>query len=101
MLRITLKKSTVGHNPRNRDNIRCLGIKKVGQTVEQEDTPTIRGMIHPVRDLLLVEEVEGTPAPRVNIAKTMRGAARIGNLQDAAYVSIADTDAVAQTEGNK
>ncbi|RYG30600.1 50S ribosomal protein L30, partial [bacterium] len=40
MLRITLKKSPIGHNPRNRKTIQSLGIHKVGQTVEHEDSPT-------------------------------------------------------------
>lgn len=74
MLRITLKKGLAGHNWRNRRTIQSLGIHRVNQTVEHEDTPNIRGMIRPVRDLLLVEEVEGTPAPRLNIAKKAKAA---------------------------
>ncbi|MER3495780.1 MAG: 50S ribosomal protein L30 [Armatimonadota bacterium] len=83
MLRITLKKSTVGHNWRNRQTIQALGIHKVRQTVEHEDTPNIRGMIHPVRDLLIVEEVEGTPAPRLDIAKKVKASrARANDLSE-------------------
>ena len=74
MLRITLKKSPIGHNPRNRATIQSLGIHKVGQTVEHEDTPTIRGKIYPIQDLITVEDVEGTPAPRKNIARTAKAA---------------------------
>ncbi len=74
MLRITLKKSPIGHNPRNRATIQTLGIHKVGQTVEHEDTLSVRGMIQPIRDLLLVEEADGTPAPRPNIAKSVKTA---------------------------
>jgi large subunit ribosomal protein L30 len=76
MLRITLKKSPIGHNPRNRQTIQSLGIHKVGQTVEHEDTPTIRGMIYPIQDLITLEEVDGTPTPRKNIAKTAKAASK-------------------------
>ncbi|RYG31242.1 50S ribosomal protein L30 [bacterium] len=72
MLRITLKKSPIGHNPRNRKTIQSLGIHKVGQTVEHEDSPTVRGMIYPIQDLITVEELEGTPAPRKNIARSAK-----------------------------
>lgn len=74
MLRITLKKSPIGHNPRNRKTIQSLGIHKIGQTVEHEDTPTIRGMIYPIQDLVTVEDIDGTPAPRKNIARTAKAA---------------------------
>ena len=74
MLRITLKKSPIGHNPRNRKTIQSLGIHKVGQPVEHEDSPTVRGMIYPIQDLITVEEAEGQPAPRKNIARTAKAA---------------------------
>ena len=64
MLRIKLVKSTIGNVPRNRATVAALGLKKTQQTVEHADTPTIRGMIHKVKHLLQVEEVEGTPAPK-------------------------------------
>ncbi len=64
MLRIKLIKSKIGHNVRNRATIQALGLRKPGQIVEHEDTPTIRGMIHHVHPMLQVEEVAGTPAKR-------------------------------------
>jgi large subunit ribosomal protein L30 len=64
MLRIKLMKSPIGHNTRNRATIQALGLRKIHQIVEHEDTPTIRGMIHHIHPLLKVEEVEGTPAKR-------------------------------------
>ena len=64
MLRIKLVKSTIGNVPRNRATVAALGLKKTQQTVEHADTPTIRGMIHKVKHLLQVEEVEGNPAPK-------------------------------------
>jgi large subunit ribosomal protein L30 len=71
MLRIKLVKSTIGNVPRNRATVAALGLKKTQQTVEHADTPTIRGMIHKVKHLLQVEEVEGKPA-----AKTTKKATR-------------------------
>ena len=66
MLRIKLIKSPIGHNVRNRATIQALGLRKISQAVEHEDTPTIRGMIHHVHPMIQVEEVEGTPAKRNN-----------------------------------
>ena len=62
MLRIKLVKSPIGHNTRNRATVQALGLRKVNNVVEHEDTPTIRGMIHHVKNLLVVEVAEGTPA---------------------------------------
>lgn len=44
-LKITLKKSIIGRNQRQRKTIEALGLKKIGQTVVHDDTPQIRGMI--------------------------------------------------------
>ncbi|HEX2171100.1 MAG TPA: 50S ribosomal protein L30 [Dehalococcoidia bacterium] len=56
-LRITLKRSLIGNTQRQRDNVRSLGLRKIRQTVEHQDTPVIRGMITKVRHLVEVEEV--------------------------------------------
>ncbi len=61
MLRIELVKSPIGHTPRNRATVKALGLRKMHNVVEHEDTPTIRGMIHHVKHLLLVTEHEGEP----------------------------------------
>ncbi|MDO4288229.1 MAG: 50S ribosomal protein L30 [Eubacterium sp.] len=55
-LKITLKKSIIGRNQRQRATIQALGLKKVGQTVVHDDTPQIRGMIHKTDFMLEVEE---------------------------------------------
>ena len=39
-----------------RQTIRGLGFRRMQQVVEREDTPSIRGMIHKVRHLVVVEE---------------------------------------------
>lgn len=56
-LKITLKKSIIGRNQRQRKTIEALGLKKIGQTVVHDDTPQIRGMIHKKDFMLDVEEV--------------------------------------------
>lgn len=59
MLRIRLAKSPVGNTARNRATVKALGLRKVHQVVNHDDSPTIRGMIHRVKHLLVVETVEG------------------------------------------
>lgn len=59
MLRIKLIKSPIGNTRKNRLTVAALGLRKVSQTVDHDDHPSIRGMIHKVKHLLSVEEVEG------------------------------------------
>lgn len=56
-LRITLKKSTIKSKQDQKATIAALGLRKIGQTVEQKDNPQIRGMIEKVSHLVSVEEV--------------------------------------------
>jgi large subunit ribosomal protein L30 len=55
-LKITLVKSPIGYNRRQKGTVSALGLKKINQTVEHEDTPVIRGMINKVSHLVQVEE---------------------------------------------
>lgn len=55
-LKVTWKKSAIGHPQDQRDTIRALGLRRLNQTVVHEDTPTIRGMVYKVRHLVEVEE---------------------------------------------
>jgi large subunit ribosomal protein L30 len=57
-LRITYKKSAIGYNKRQKATIKALGFRKLNQTVEREDSPSIRGMIERVSHLVTVEEEE-------------------------------------------
>jgi large subunit ribosomal protein L30 len=57
-LRITYAKSAIGYKEDQKRTIRALGLNKLQQTVEQEDTAVIRGMIHKVSHLISVEEVQ-------------------------------------------
>lgn len=56
VLRITLVKSPIGYTQRQKDTVRALGLRRMNQTVEQQDTPVIRGMVAKVSHLLKVEE---------------------------------------------
>lgn len=58
LLRITYSTSSIGVKVDQKDTVRRLGLHRLGQTVEHPDTPTMRGMIHKVRHLVTVEEVE-------------------------------------------
>nr|WP_218119250.1 50S ribosomal protein L30 [Melghirimyces thermohalophilus] len=57
-LAITLKRSMIGRSETQRVTLRTLGLKKREQTVVQEDTPAIRGMINKVHHLIEVKEVQ-------------------------------------------
>ena len=56
-LRITQIKSGIGYKPKAKATLKALGLHKMQQTVEQNDTPVIRGMINVIPYLLKVEEV--------------------------------------------
>jgi len=55
-LKITLVKSTNSANKNHVATVKAIGLTKIGQTVEQEDTPVIRGMIRKVAHLVRCEE---------------------------------------------
>jgi large subunit ribosomal protein L30 len=59
VLKITWVKSSIGYSQRQKGTIRALGLRHLGHSVEQADTPAIRGMIGKVSHLLQVEEIEG------------------------------------------
>jgi large subunit ribosomal protein L30 len=55
-LKVTQRKSRNGANKRQLDTLRSLGLRKIGHSVEVNDTPQARGMIHKVRHLVEVAE---------------------------------------------
>ncbi len=55
-LKITLTKSLIGKKKDHIATVNALGLKKIGKTVEHEETPQIRGMVNKVNYLLKVEE---------------------------------------------
>lgn len=56
-LRITYVKSAIGYDKRQKATIKALGLRHLGDTVEQDASGPILGMIASVRHLVSVEEV--------------------------------------------
>lgn len=56
-IKITLVKSLIGRKKNHIATANALGLKKIGKTIEHEDTPQILGMIKKVDYLLKIEEV--------------------------------------------
>ncbi len=56
VLRITLVKSGIGYSVRHKATLRALGLRHLHQTVEQVDSPSLRGMLSKVNHLVEVEE---------------------------------------------
>ena len=56
-LKITLVKSTIGANPKQRKTVEALGLKKLNKTVEMPDNAATRGQIQQIRHLVKVEEI--------------------------------------------
>jgi large subunit ribosomal protein L30 len=56
IIRLTLVHSAVGFSKEHKATVRALGFKRLHQTVEHVDSPTLRGMIYKVAHLVTVEE---------------------------------------------
>jgi large subunit ribosomal protein L30 len=57
-LKVTQTKSKIGGTSVQRNTLRSLGLKRIGDTVVKEDRPEIRGMVNTVIHLVSVEEVK-------------------------------------------
>lgn len=57
-LRITQIRSRIGRPQRQKLTLDALGLRKMHQVVEHNDTPQIRGMVNKIGHLLSVEEIE-------------------------------------------
>ncbi len=55
-IKVTWVKSAIGYSARQKNTVRALGLRRLGHTVEHNDTPVIRGMIKKVSHLVKVEE---------------------------------------------
>ena len=53
-LRITLTRSLIGLSPTQEATVKALGLRRMHQSVEHDDTPTIRGMVAAVPHVLQV-----------------------------------------------
>lgn len=58
VLKITLVQSPIGYTKRQKATVRALGLKRMNQTVVQQDNDVVRGMIDKVSHLVAVEEGE-------------------------------------------
>ena len=57
-LKVTQIKSTISEKQNQRDTLRSLGLKRIGQTVLREDTKQNRGYVNTVAHLVKVEEID-------------------------------------------
>ena len=57
-LKVTQVRSTIGSKQNQKATLATLGLRKIRQSVVRDDTPSVRGMIHTVRHLVTVEEVD-------------------------------------------
>ncbi len=53
-LQVTLTRSIIGRLPKHKETVRGLGLRRIGHTVELEDTPAVRGMINQVNYMVSV-----------------------------------------------
>ena len=56
-IKVTQVRSAIGRKRNQRETLRSLGLKRINDTVVQEDRPEIRGMVATVPHLVRVEEV--------------------------------------------
>lgn len=57
-LKVTQVKSVIGSKEPHKRTVKALGLKRIRDERVHDDTPAIRGMIHKVRHLIRVEEVD-------------------------------------------
>jgi large subunit ribosomal protein L30 len=57
-LKVTQVRSVIGSKQNHKRTVRALGLKRIRDSRVHEDTPQIRGMLHKVRHLVRVEEVD-------------------------------------------
>lgn len=56
VVRVTLVRSPIGYTKDQRATARALGLRRLHQTVEHRDNPSLRGMIRKIIHLVKVEE---------------------------------------------
>jgi large subunit ribosomal protein L30 len=56
-LKVTYVRSVIGQKPDQERTVQALGLRRLHQVVEHEDSPQLRGMVHKVRHLVKVEEL--------------------------------------------
>jgi large subunit ribosomal protein L30 len=57
-IKVSQTRSGIGGKQNQRDTLRSLGLKRIGDVAVKEDRPEIRGMLQTVAHLVTVEEVD-------------------------------------------
>jgi large subunit ribosomal protein L30 len=57
-LKVTQIKSKIGNKPNQRETLRSLGLKRIGDIIVKEDSLSVRGMVTTVAHLVKVEEID-------------------------------------------
>jgi large subunit ribosomal protein L30 len=55
-IKVTLVRSPIGYTKDQKETARALGLRRLHQTVEHKDSPSLRGMIRKIIHLVQVEE---------------------------------------------
>jgi large subunit ribosomal protein L30 len=55
-IKVTQVRSAIGRLPKHKATLLCLGLRRIGHTVEREDTPALRGMINLVSYMVKIKE---------------------------------------------
>jgi large subunit ribosomal protein L30 len=55
-LKVTLVRSPIGYTKDQKETVKALGLRRLHQTVEHQDSPSVRGMIRKIIHLVQVEE---------------------------------------------
>jgi len=56
-IKVTKVKSAINRTKKQKRTLEALGLKKIGQVVEHDDTPNILGMVNKVKHLVSMETV--------------------------------------------
>ena len=57
-VKITLKRSLIGHKPKARETVKSLGLKRINSSTEREINPMIEGMLNKIEHLVEIEEIK-------------------------------------------
>jgi large subunit ribosomal protein L30 len=57
-LQVTQIKSGIGRKPKQRETLRSLGLKRIGDVVVKEDRPELRGMAESIPHLVDLKEID-------------------------------------------
>jgi len=57
-LKVTQIKSEIGGKPNQRESLRTLGLKRIGDIVVKDDSQVVRGLVRAVAHLVKVEEID-------------------------------------------